>query len=412
MSKFFIKCGKLFNGVELELKESINIFVEDDKIVDVGRDFGAPEGAEVIDLSHLTVTPGLIDAHSHIEHREVDAFPAVTMMGDEEILLNMLYNAEMSLKKGFTTLRLVGVSLNGYGSLALKNSINSGQFPGSRLIVAPHGLGTTGSHGDFSAIYRNTTYLSELMEKSDVFIGNGADYFKMRVRKEVKYGADFIKVMATGGFATPHDGPYDIQLDDEELKAIFQTAKALHCPVTAHAYGSELVQKLVGFGIDCIEHGSLINKETIKMMEDAGTYLVTTYWPMEDVVHPNEKGLEYMTPQRKRKSLLFGDKLKETRAMIIDSNLKKGYGTDLIDKYHNYEHWVEFTAWRKSGVSALETLRAATSINAEICKRDDLGVIAPGKTADIVAWHRDILTDIEAVRECDFVMKEGCVIDL
>lgn len=366
MSKYFIKCGRLFDGVELELKENINILVEDDKIIDVGRDFSAPEEAGVIDLSHLTVTPGLIDAHSHIEHREINAFPAVTMMGDEEILLNMLYNAQESLKKGFTTLRLVGVSLNGYGSLALKNAINSWQYAASRLIVAPHGLGTTGSHGDFSSIYRNTPYLSELMEKSDIFIGNGADYFKMRVRKEVKYGADFIKIMATGGFATPHDGPHDIQLDDEELKAIFQTAKALHCPVTAHAYGPALVQKLVGLGIECIEHGSLIDRETVRMLEDEGTYLVTTYWPMEDVVHPDSAGLGYMDPQRRRKSLLFGDQLKETRAMIVDSKIKKGYGTDLIDKFHNYEHWVEFTAWRKSGVGALETLRAATSVNAEI----------------------------------------------
>ncbi len=410
MSKYFIKCGKMFDGVELELKEKINILVEDDKIVDVGRDFAVPADAKVIDLSHLTVTPGLIDAHSHIEHREICAFPSVPLMGDEEILFNMLYNAQESLKRGFTTLRLVGVSINGYGSLALKNSINSGQFEASRLIVAPHGLGTTGSHGDFSSIYRNTPYLAEAMERADINIGNGADFFKMRVRNEVKYGADFIKIMATGGFATPHDGPHDIQLDDEELKAIFQTAKALHCPVTAHAYGPALVQKLVGFGIECIEHASLIDLETIKMMEDAGTYLVTTYWPMEDVVHPNDEGLEYMSPQRRRKSLLFGDQLKETRAMIVDSKLKKGYGTDLIDKYHNYEHWVEFTAWKKSGVSALETLRAATSVNAEICNRKDLGVIAPGKTADIAAWHRDIINDPEAIRECDFVMKEGRVI--
>lgn len=412
MSKYFLKCGKLFDGVELELKENVNILVEDDKIIDVGRDFAAPDGAEVIDLSHLTVTPGLIDAHSHIEHREICAFPSVPMMSDEEILLNMLYNAEESLKRGFTTLRLVGVTLNGYGSLALKNSINTGQFDASRLIVAPHGLGTTGSHADFSSIYRNTPYLSEAMENADVYIGNGADFFKMRVRKEVKYGADFIKIMATGGFATPHDGPHDIQLDDEELQAIFQTAKALHCPVTAHAYGPRLVQKLVKFGIECIEHGSLIDRETIKMMEDAGTKLVTTYWPMEDVVHPNEEGLEYMSPQRRRKSLLYGEQLKETRALILESNLKKGYGTDLIDKFHNYEHWVEFTAWRKSGVSALETLRAATSVNAEICNRNDIGVIAAGKTADIAAWHRDIITDMEAIRDCDFVMKEGRVITL
>lgn len=412
MKRYFIKCGKLFDGINLELQENVNILVEGEMIEDMGRYLPCPEDAEVIDLSHLTVTPGLIDAHSHLEHATINAFPDLLMTSDETRLLNMLKNAEESLKRGFTTLRLVGVGLNGYGSAALKDAIDKKQFDASRLVVAPHALGTTNSHIDFSTWYRHIPYIAEAMETANINIGNGADYFKKQVRKEVKYGADFIKIMATGGFATPHDGPYDIQLDDDELHAILDTAKMCHCPVTAHAYGPELIQKLVRFGITCIEHASLADRETLKMMEDYGVCLVPTFWPMEDVMHPEENKAQEKSAFQKRKEALYGNQLRESRQLILEANLKKGYGTDLIGTYHNYEHWVEFTSWRKSGVGALETLRAATSINAEICNRNDIGSIVPGKVADIAAWHRDIMTDIEAIRECDFVMKEGRVIEI
>ena len=224
MSKLFIKCGKFFDGLEEVLRENVNIVVEDDIIQAVGEDVTCPEGAEVIDLSDLTVTPGLIDAHLHLDNLHYWEFDTSYTASDEMKTLNIVHNAEMALQGGFTTLRYIGSGLRTYGAIDARNAINKHVFPASRLVVSPHGMGISGGHSDSSANLAGNFYLSEELEKQLNFMGNGVDFYKTYVRKEVKYGADFIKIMASGGFASPNDDPCDCQLDDDELKAIIDTA--------------------------------------------------------------------------------------------------------------------------------------------------------------------------------------------
>ena len=414
MSKKFIKCGKFFDGLNEVLRTNVNIVVEDDIIREVGEDVVCPEGAEVIDLSGLTVTPGLIDAHIHLDTLHHWLFDSSYLISDEMKTLNIVHNAEMALQGGFTTLRYIGSGLRTYGAIDARNAINDGVFPASRLIVSPHGMGISGGHSDSSSSIAGNFYLSEELEKQLNFMGNGVDFYKTYVRKEVKYGADFIKIMASGGFASPNDDPCDCQLDDDELRAIIDTAHRLNKTVTAHVYSAEIAKNLIKMGIDGIEHGSLIDEETCQMMLDNDVYLCCTFQPYQEAVHMDEEKLATKSPHFQRKLHKYVDQLRATRKLVVDKILEGkmtiGYGTDMVSVYECWECWREFHTWREEGIPALRTLRAATSVNAKILGlADQIGSIEPGKKADISAWHRDIENDIEAISECDFVMKEGVV---
>lgn len=217
-----------------------------------------------------------------------------------------------------------------------------------------------------------------------------------------------MKIMATGGFATPNDDPDDIQLNDEEFKAIFDTAKEVKISATAHAYGPRLMKKLINYGITGIEHGSLMDKETASMFENSGTYLVPTFMPYEDAIHPDEESLALKSEEYRRKLRFYQRQLQEGREIIINSKIKLGYGTDMVAVHNNYESGWEYYAWHTNGMDPFRILRAATKTNAEICEIDDkVGTIEPGKLADIAGWGRDLMKDPHALRDCSFVMKEG-----
>jgi len=412
----YVRCGKLFDGTNETLHEGWNILIEGGIIKEVGPAVACPNGAKVIDLSHLTVTPGLIDAHIHIDFDGKDDYVHSNCYDSDEMkALKMLACAQKTLQGGFTTLRAIGCNLSGYGSVDVKHAIDSGMFTASRLMVAPHCIGTSGCHGDPSSFFSSNPGLSDAHQnRYSGTLGNGADFMKGAVRREIKYGADVIKIMATGGFASPNDSPADIQLDHDEMRAIMETAHQNRKQVTAHAYTAELINELVDVGIDGIEHGSLLDEVSIEKMRQNGTYLVPTFCPYEEVVHMDEKGLNEKPPYFKKKLIEFGPTLRHSRELILEQIEKRelliGYGTDMVSVHDNYDCWREFTAWRLNGVSALRTLVAATSANAKIIQREELGAIAPGKAADLAAWAGDLLNDPEALRECAFVMKDGCVV--
>lgn len=414
MPNYFIRCGRFFDGVEQAFRKDIKLLVEDGWIKAVGPDLQQPEDAQLLDLSHLTVTPGLIDAHVHFDFVDPKTFDFYAYRSSDEMkTLNILYCANKSLMGGFTTVRVIGTSMNGFGAVDAREALAMHQFAGSRLVVAPHCLGISGGHGDNSSFLSSNPALSDQMEALNFCIGHGPDFYRRAVRKEVKYGADCIKIMATGGFASPNDDPGDCQLDDEELRTIIATAHQLHRPVTAHAYTADLVKNLVRMGIDGVEHGSLIDEETCDLIQERGAYLCCTFQPYEEAIHLDEEKLARKSPHFIRKLMKYGDQLRATRELVVskilEGKMRIGYGTDMVSVYDNFECWREFSTWRRSGISALRTLKAATSVNAEIVGNPDIGVLAPGKIADIVGWSRDIEQDVEAISTCDFVMKDGIV---
>ena len=406
-----IRCGQLYDGQQDTLQTGMEILIEDDIIREVDKKVAAPAGCAVIDLSHLTVTPGLSDAHVHLgtgnwreRPREI-FYESPTFKG-----MAVLYNAKKALMRGFTTLRHCGTnSDDGYGSVTAKRMIDAGYFEGARLVVAPHYLGATNGHGDSSQNMSGNPAFSTWIWHQYPGYGFGADMFKERVREQVKFGADFIKVFATGGFSTPSDGPEDITLDDDELRAIIQTAHALGKKVTSHTYAPNLAKKQVEMGIDGIEHGALIDcPETLALMKARGTDLVPTFTPYEDIIHLNESSLKSKPEAFRKKLYQYAEWLSRARKAIIASDLDLGYGTDMVTVYNPYDCGMEFRVWMLNGVDPFRALAAATRVNAKIMELEgQIGAIAPGYRADIAGWASDLMTDPDALKACAFVMKDG-----
>ncbi len=403
-----IKCGKMYDGLKAELQENMEILIEDKYIREVGHALECPAETEIIDLSDMTVTPGMIDAHVHPFFFDWRKFGDDTIYNSPGYRAVATYfTAEKELYGGFTTIRSIGSFFESH-ELDVKRAIQEGYLPGARMVVAPHLLGTTGSHGDMSQIVRTNPEVFDALQGFAAGIGNGADFFTAAVRREKKMGADFIKIMATGGFATPYDDPDDIQLNDAELKAIMDTAKSLKIPVTAHVYGTRLMNKLLDLGIDGMEHGAMMDRETAKRFEDSGTWLVPTFSPYQDIVYPDPINLGKKAITYQQKAEKYRPQLQRGREVIINSDIKLGYGTDFVTVHNAYESGWEYNAWLNSGCDPFRALEAATKNNAEICGVDKIvGTLEAGKYADITGWKRDLLKDPDALRDCSFVMKEG-----
>lgn len=405
-----IHCGQLYDGITEEWKTGYQILVADDKIVEVGPKVTVPEYAKHIDLTQYQVTPGLIDAHMHMDYFDWHTIrEEVYTQTEEAKTIAIARCAKKTLSRGFTTVRHTGgITSNGYGVLDVKRAIENGYLEGSRIVAAPMFLCTAGSHGDLSQGFAKNPELSSILQKLRPTLGSGKDFFANAVREQIKYGSDFLKIMATGGFFTPYDNPMQQQLNDEELQAIITTAKEMGKTVTAHVYTNELMQKLISFGIDGMEHGSLMNEETAALMVEKNVYLVPTFCPYEEAVHYDPEKIKEKQPEFRRKLELYKDMLQAGREVICKSKIRLGYGTDFVANHQNYESGYEFEAWMNSGMTPFSALKAATSTNAGILQLEDsIGTIEPGKLADISAWKRDIMTDKKALLDCAFVMKEG-----
>lgn len=408
MSYIKVVCGKLYDGIRDEIRGKSEILIEDGVILEVGEHTVSPTGTRIIDLSGLTVTPGMIDAHVHASFFDWREIPKDTVYySDGMRALAAAECARKALAGGFTTIRHVGWFREDY-SLDVKRAVDAGFIRGARMIVAPHFLCTPGSHGDPSQSVATNPALSGFLEKQYPTMGSGAEFFRDAVRHEVKIGADFIKIMATGGFFTPNDSPEDKQLSDEEMAAIIETAHALNRTVTAHAYTGDLITTLAELDIDGIEHASLIDKDTIRLLEEKDIYVVPTLCPYDEIVLLDEEKLAEKSPEFQRKLRHYRDRLVESRRMLFESSIRFGYGTDLVVGYQNYECGREYSAWLRNGISPYRALRAATAENARILGISDRVVtIEPGKLADLAGWSRDLLTDDKALLDCAFVMKEG-----
>ena len=403
---YLLKCGKLFDGIHDELFEDMEIFVEGTKIGKVGRNLPVPEGTEEVDLTGLTVTPGMIDAHVHGNLMRWQEMDTILYQSEGYSTLAFLHTAERSLERGFTTIRCNGMGPLGYGIVDVKKVIDRGLFDAARMIVGAHMLGGPGMPGDMSMYACENQPVSDMIQIDT--IGSGVDFFINQVRREVKYGTDFIKIFLSGSFLSPDGGPEISYLNGDELRAIIETAHDLGKPVTAHVYPPRMMKKLAEFGIDGMEHGALMDEETARLIEDKGIYLTPTFSPVQDVIEENDELVNKNTADSQMKLRKFAPRLRESRKIIRDSNIKLGFGSDFCAVHQPYESWYEYRSWMRSGMGAFRTLKAATAVNAKILGIDSFtGTIEEGKEADIAGWHRDLLNDCDALKECDFVMKGG-----
>jgi imidazolonepropionase-like amidohydrolase len=379
------------------------IWIERGKIKAIGKaaeiSKQLPPGTKTIDLASLTILPGLIDCHTHLTMSPEFLGPRGLHISNPRSALVGARSARVTLEAGFTTVRNVGAS--GYSDMALRDAINAGDVPGPRMLVSGPPLSITGGHGD-------NNFLAPQFNYSEDGVANGIDGVMTKVRENIKYGADLIKFMATGGVLSEGDNPALEQYSPEEMKAIVDTAHGLGRKVAAHAHGALGIKNAVLAGVDSIEHGSYINDEDIELMKQRGTYLVPTVF-LQDWLFANYQHLGFTQSMTEKMNMVLPI-AKQNLAHAFKEGVKVAFGTDAAVYPHGMNAG-EFATMVKMGLPPLVAIQAATVNAADLLGWSDrVGTLEPGKFADIVAVDGDPIADVSTLERVRFVMKGGEII--
>jgi len=382
------------------------VVVTDDHIVAVGKQgtVTVPSGARVIDLGNATLLPGFIDAHTHIIGRELndpesEDAPVRDYAGLAAII--GVSNAQKTLLAGFTTIRNVGAP--NFDDMALRKAISEGFVIGPRMRNAGHAIGITGGHCDENG------YRPGLMDGNpSEGIADGADQIRAAVRYQAKYGADVIKMCATGGVLSEGDAVGVQQYTYEEMKALVDEATKLERKVAAHAHGTEGIKTAVRAGVASIEHGSFLDEEGAKMMAQRGTFLVPTLSAGETVEKAAKAGV--LKGLRAQKALAAAGSMRNAVHIAVKEGVPIALGTDAGVGSHgtNGHEFTLMVEW--GGMTPMQSIIAGTSNAAKLLGWEDrIGTLAAGKLADVVAVPGDPLADIHVMEKPSFVMKNGVV---
>ncbi|HEX8333025.1 MAG TPA: amidohydrolase family protein [Segetibacter sp.] len=397
-------CGKLVDVKNKKILEAVSVVVDNNKIVDVTQGYiNAQTGDKTIDLKALTVMPGLMDMHVHMESETkrgatADAFTK----NPPDVAFESIGYAYSTLMAGFTTVR----DLGGSGvNVSLRNAVNKRLVVGPRIYTSGKSIATTGGHADPTNGYRKN-----LMGDPGPAEGviNGPDEARKAVRQRYKDGSDLIKITATAGVLSQAKDASGAQFTDEELKAIIETAKDYGFTVAAHAHGAEGMKRAIRAGITSIEHGTFMDDEAIDLFKKHGTYYVPTITAGKatgDSAKIPGYYSEIVTP----KALSVGPKIQATFTKAYKAGVKIAFGTD-AGVYAHGKNGKEFGYMVEGGMPAMEAIRSATLAGADLLRISDiLGSIEKGKLADIIAVNGDPLKDITSMERVMFVMKDGVV---
>ena len=376
------------------------IVIEGDKIVSVGPASAVPAATDttVINLPTATVLPGLIDAHTHLTFNPSFGYEMLGISVPREALIGA-HNARVTLEAGFTTVRNVGA--RAYSDVALRDAINAGDVPGPRMLVSGPPLSITGGHCD------NDLLPFEYHATNDG-VADGVESVQHKTREIIKYGADLIKVCATGGVLSKGDDPNASQYTLEEMKAIVADAHRLGRKVAAHAHGAQGVIWASEAGVDSVEHGHLMNDAAIAALKKNGTYLVPTLylvdWQRENATKAN------LPDFAKRKMEMVSEMGKTNAKKAFEAGVKIGLGTDAAVYPHGLNAH-ELAVYVSLGMSPLQAIQTATVNDADLLGwSDKIGTLEPGKWADMIAVDGDPLQDITVLQHVKFVMKGGEVV--
>jgi imidazolonepropionase-like amidohydrolase len=403
-----LKAARLFDGKSNALVSPGVVVVNDGKILAAGTSAAIPADAEVIDLGDATLLPGFIDAHTHLTMPYSEDYKQNRLDGLEKTIaeraLDASVNARVTLMAGITTVRDVGSS--DYLDVGLRNAIRNGKVPGPRMLVTVHALSATGGHCDFSQGFREGLFGHESGPLEGVV--NGADQARYAVRLDHKYGADMIKVCATGGVLSSTDDVDTPQLTQEELNAIVDEAHALKRKTAAHAHGAEGAKRAIRAGIDSIEHGTFLDNEALDMMKQRGTFLVPTLMAVQGLQEQIDKGV-YIPPAILAKAKTAIASLHQTFQRALAKGVKIGLGTDAA-VYPHGRNTEEFHQMVDLGMKPIDALKAGTSMDAELLGlADKIGTLEAGKLADVVAVPGNPVENIRQTEHVFFVMKEGVI---
>ena len=395
-----VHAGRLLDVKTGKMLADQTLVIEDGRIVSMAGSAEAkiPTDAVRIDLPNATVLPGLIDAHTHLTSEPRFGYDRLAISVPREALIGAK-NARVTLLAGFTTARNVGA--RGFTDVALRDAINAGDVPGPRLLVSGPPLSITGGHCD------NNMLPSEYHATSDG-AADGVAAVQHKVRENIKYGADLIKVCATGGVLSLGDNPQHSQYTVEEMKALVADAHRLGRKVAAHAHGAEGIRWAAEAGVDSIEHGSYIDDAGIAAMKEHGTYLVPTLylgdWMMENAEQT------HMPPPLMAKAREVIPAARQNIAHAFTSGVKVAFGTDAAVYPHGL-NGREFAVMVKLGLTPLQAIQAATVNAADLLGwSGKVGSLEPGAWADVVAVDGDPVKDVTTLERVKFVMKGGEVV--
>ncbi len=396
-ARTIIRAGKLLDVRTGKTLTNQAIVIEHGKIVSVGPDSGANSGANVIDLSSKTVLPGLIDAHTHLTMDPNFGYEALALSVPRQALTGAK-NARLTLLAGFTTVRNVGAQ--GYSDIALRDAINAGDVPGPRMRASGPPLGITGGHCD------NDMLPYEYHATADG-VADGVENVQHKTREVIKYGADVVKICATGGVLSLGDNPQHAQYTQEEMRAIVIDAHRLGRKVAAHAHGAEGIVWAANAGVDSIEHGSYIDDAGIAAMKAHGTYLVPTLFLGDWLI--DNAAQTHMPPSILAKAKLVVPAARQNVARAFAAGVKVAFGTDAAVYPHGMNAH-EFAVMVKLGLTPLQAIQAATINAADLLGWPDrVGSLEPSHFADIIAVDSDPLQNVTTLQNVKFVMKGGTV---
>ena len=376
------------------------LVVEDGKIVSSGASAEAkiPSDAVRIELPNATVLPGFIDAHTHLTKDPKFGYDTLALSTSRQALTGAK-NARLTLLAGFTTVRNVGAKE--FSDVALRDAINAGDVPGPRMLVSGPPLSITGGHCD------NNMLPFEYHATSDG-VADGIAAVQHKVRENIKYGADLIKVCATGGVLSLGDNPQHSQFTLEEMKAIVADAHRLGRKVAAHAHGAEGIRWAAEAGVDSVEHGSYIDDGGIAAMKEHGTYLVPTLYLGDWMI--DNAGLTRLPAPLLAKAKEVIPAARKNIAHAFAAGVKVALGTDAAVYPHGLNAH-EFETMVKLGLTPLQSIQAGTLNAADLLGwSGKVGTLEPGAWADIVAVEGDPLKDITTLQRVKFVMKGGEVV--
>ncbi|MEY3657695.1 MAG: hypothetical protein RLZZ561_1444 [Pseudomonadota bacterium] len=399
-----IQAGRVITDAAQPASGPSTITVTDGKIVSIAAGFAdAPTGARLINLRDKTVLPGLIDLHVHLQSNPGGDYRDEAVFSDDYATLMGARNALLTVKAGFTTVRDLGSTPR--GGFALRDATAQGLIPGPRIISSGPAISIIGGHGDVNGFRPE---VADALHAHNTC--TGAMECAARVREFSKAGADVIKITATGGVLSQQGRGLGQHFTDLELKAISDTAHSLGLRVAAHAHGARGVEAVARAGIDTADHATFADLAAAKAMKASGTAMVPTLMALAGVKARLGKNIYTPTVEVKAREAVaqMGKALKLARA----EGVTIGFGTDagVFEHGRNAGEFALMVDW--GGLTPREALASATTTAAKLLdKETEIGRIAPGYSADMIAVAGDPLTDVRTLEKVDFVMARGRIID-
>jgi imidazolonepropionase-like amidohydrolase len=402
-----IRTGVLIDGLGGAPVRGAVILVRDGRIEAVGADVRVPQGARVVDLSRYTVLPGFIDMHVHLAGRPIgegDWVNAGVRESAADAAIFGVRNARLTIEAGFTTVRNVGAS--GFADVALRNAIEAGRVPGPRMITAGNSIGATGGHCD------DNGYAPGVLRESGPAEGvaNGPEEARAAVRLQVKYGADVIKICATGGVLSQGDAVGARQMDDDELAAVVRAAHLAERRVAAHAHGREGIIAAARAGVHSIEHGSFLDEEGARVMLEHSTWLVPTL--MAGFTVGQGESNAALPAWAAGKGRAAWEAMQRGIRVATAAGVPIAFGTDAGVFPHGRNAQEFELLVRYGGLTPMQAIQTATLNAARLLGREeDVGTAQPGRFADLVAVEGDPLADIAVLRTgVRVVIKGGAIV--